>query len=82
MDSQVEKVQKRTTDAPDVQVFGSLKWIIKEIGPNINQHIKYVSKIFFTPFDPNPQTLTLIHWLDCSHYHWNISTIEWTKHRD
>ncbi|KAI8583673.1 hypothetical protein K450DRAFT_222245 [Umbelopsis ramanniana AG] len=43
MDTLVEKVQKRQVDAPNVQVFNSLIYVIQETRSNINRHISYIA---------------------------------------
>jgi hypothetical protein len=47
MDGLVEDIQKGEADAPDVQVMSSLKWIMKEIGPGVCEHINYVRTVAF-----------------------------------
>lgn len=54
IDDLVEDIQKGETDASDIQVMKSLKWIFKQIGPGICEHITYVRLqigfLYFTVF--------------------------------
>jgi hypothetical protein len=73
MDSLVEKVQKRLGDAPNIQAFASLVYIIQETGSHINRHISYVSTIDFFILDYDFKNTNTNCWIDCSHDCRNIA---------
>jgi NADH dehydrogenase/NADH:ubiquinone oxidoreductase subunit G len=84
MDTLVEKVQKRQVDAPNVNVFNSLVYVIQETRSHINRHISYVSVIAFLEVTFEVEEIpTPFHFVtDCCHHRRDITADQWPEHCD